>query len=83
MRNLDLEPKHNQAIRQEIGERLQLLLSRGRVEVPPRLRELVRRFGDDGELPLRDARSYGKTPSPERVGGLKSLDAWLVRKGAR
>jgi hypothetical protein len=83
MSALNLEPKHNQAIRQEIGERLRLLLSKGRAEVPPRLRELVHSFGDDGELPLRDARSPEKTPSPERVGGLKSMGAWLVRRGAR
>ena len=83
MSNLNLEPKHNQAIRQEIGERLRLLLSEGREEVPPRLRELVHSFGDDGEPPLRHARSPQKTPSLERVGGRKSLGAWLVRRGAR
>ena len=84
MSNLNLEAKHNQAIRQEIGERLRLLLSKGREEVPPRLRELVHSFGDDGEPPLTQARSLEKTPSsPEGVGGLKSVGAWLVRRGAR
>jgi len=83
MSNLNLEPKHNQAVRQEIGERLRLLLSEGREEVPRRLRELVHSFGYDGEPPLRHARSPEKTPSLERVGGRKSLGAWLVRRGAR
>ena len=91
MSNLNLEPKQNQAIRQEIGERLRLLLSKGHAEVPPRLRELVHGFGDDlvhgfgddGEPPFRNPRSPEKTPSSrERVGGLKSLGAWLVRRGA-
>ena len=53
---MNLEPKHNQAIRQEIGEHLRLLLSEGPTEMPPRLRELVHCYGDDGEPPLRDAR---------------------------
>jgi transposase len=82
MSNLNLEPKHNQAIRQEIGERLRLLLSKGQAEVPQRLRELVHGFGDDGEPPFRNPRSPEKSPSRERVGGLKSLGAWLVRRGA-
>jgi transposase len=83
MGNLSLEPKHNQAIRQEIGERLRLLLSKGQEEVSPRLRELFHNFGYDGDPPLRVARSPEKTPLPERVGGLKSVGAWLVRRGAR
>jgi transposase len=83
MSNLNLEAKHNQAIRQEIGERLRFLLSKGQEEVPPRLRKLVHNFGDVGEPPVRVARSPEKTPMPERVGGLKSVGAWLVRRGAR
>ena len=39
--------RHNLAIRQEIGERLQLLLSRDAEDIPPRLRQLVDRL--DGE----------------------------------
>ena len=83
MGNLNLEPKHNEAIRQEIGERLRLLLSKGQTDVPPRLHKLFHSFGYDGELPLKDVRSPEKTASPERVGGLKSVGAWLVRRGAR
>ena len=82
MSNLNLEPKHNQAIRQEIGERLQLLLSKEQEKVPPRLRELFHNFGDGGKPPSEVARSPEKTPLPERVGGLKSVGAWLVRRGA-
>ena len=49
MGGMDLEPKHNLAIRQEIGERLRILLPSQQTAMPAHLRELVRRFeGDDG-----------------------------------
>ena len=49
MGRMDLEPKHNLAIRQEIGERLRIMLPLHQTEMPAQLRELVRRFeGDDG-----------------------------------
>ena len=49
MGGMDLEPKHNLAIRQEIGERLRIMLPLHQTEMPAQLRELVRRFeGDDG-----------------------------------
>jgi hypothetical protein len=41
---MGLEPKHNLVIRQEIGERLRILLPIQQTEMPARLRELVRRF---------------------------------------
>jgi hypothetical protein len=44
MSDMGLEPKHNLAIRQEIGERLRILLPIQQTEMPARLRELVRRF---------------------------------------
>ena len=47
MRELNIDAKHNQAIRREIGERLQGFL-RVQPDVPPHLRELVRQFGEDG-----------------------------------
>ena len=41
---MTLDPKHNQAIREEIGERLRILLTR---EQPSkRLRELIARFDE-------------------------------------
>jgi transposase len=43
---MDLEPKHNQAIRDEIGARLRVLLSRDPPAVSPRLRTLLRRFDE-------------------------------------
>jgi hypothetical protein len=43
---MDLEPKHNQAIRDEIGERLLILLSRGPPAAPMRLRTLLRQFDE-------------------------------------
>ena len=46
-----IDAKHNQAIRREIGERLQGFL-RVQPDVPPHLRELVRQFeGDYRVLP--------------------------------
>ena len=44
MSDFDLERRHNQAIRHEIAERLQILLSRDKADVPPRLRELADRL---------------------------------------
>ena len=55
MRELNIDAKHNQAIRREIGERLGGLL-RDQPDVPAHLRELVRQFGEDGysALPPQD-----------------------------
>jgi len=41
---MDLEAKHNQAIREEIGERLRILLSREQPSMPDHLRPLLRRL---------------------------------------
>jgi hypothetical protein len=43
---IDLEPKHNHAIRDEIGDRLRVLLSREPPVVSARLRTLLRRFDE-------------------------------------
>jgi hypothetical protein len=43
---MNLEPKHNQAIRDEIGDRLRVLLSRESPAVSARLRTLLRRFNE-------------------------------------
>ena len=50
---MNLEPKHNQAIRDEIGDRLNVLLSREPPAVSARLHELLRRFDetDHGSVP--------------------------------
>ena len=45
---MNLEPKHNKAIRDEIGDRLRVLLSRERPAVSARLRTLLRRFDEAG-----------------------------------
>jgi hypothetical protein len=55
MSDTGLEPKHNLAIRQEIGERLRILLPVQQTEMPAGLRELVRRF-EGGNGPSDDAR---------------------------
>ena len=41
-----LDPKHNQAIREEIGERLRILLTREQPTLSKRLRELIARFDE-------------------------------------
>ena len=43
---MNLEPKHNQAIRDEIGNRLHVLLSREPPAASRRLRTLLRRFDE-------------------------------------
>jgi len=49
MSDMGLEPKHNLAIRQKIGERLRILLPVQQTQMPARLRSLVGRFeGSDG-----------------------------------
>ena len=55
MRELNIDAKHNQAIRREIGERLRGFL-RVEPDLPTHLRELVRQFGKDGysALPPQD-----------------------------
>ena len=49
---MNLEPKDNQAIRDEIGDRLRVLLSRKSPAVPPRLLGLVRRFDEAKQAPV-------------------------------
>jgi hypothetical protein len=41
---MNLEPKHNWAIRDEMGERLRILLSREEPALSPRLRHLLDLF---------------------------------------
>ena len=69
MHELNIDAKHNQAIRRGIGERLQDLL-REQPEVPARLRELVRQFGEDGDqaLPRQDF----STRLNERIARLRA-----------
>jgi hypothetical protein len=67
MRDLELEQRHNQAIRQEIGECLRAILSRAAVDIPPRLRDLVGRLDGD------------QASSPN-VQGRKSIIDWLYRR---
>jgi hypothetical protein len=45
MAHLNIDRKHNAAIRQEIAERLRHFLREQ--PVPPRFRQLVRQFGED------------------------------------
>ena len=43
---MDLEPMHNRAIRDEIGDRLRILLKREPPAVSAHLRTLLRRFDE-------------------------------------
>ena len=67
MGGMDLEPKHNLAIRQEIGDRLRIMLPLQQTEMPAHLRELVRRFeGDDGPRDKASRRIFWQDRKPWR-----------------
>jgi hypothetical protein len=79
---MNLEPKDNQAIRDEIGDRLRVLLSRKPPAVPPRLLGLVRRFDEV------DRASVGRTtpsivpdapPGLSKMSEARSVKSWLKR----
>jgi hypothetical protein len=67
---MNLEPKHNWAIREEIGDRLRALLSREEPPLPPRLHNLLDRFYDADGVPA-GARRRSRAPR----GGLRWLQA--------
>jgi hypothetical protein len=64
---MDLERKHNQAIREEIGQRLRGLLTPEPTKVPPRLRQLALRL---------DQQSLGDHDSPP-ISADMPTPAWL------
>jgi len=83
---MNLEPRDNQAIRDEMGDRLRVSLSQKSPAVPPRLLRLVRRFDE------MDRASAGQTtPSiaPEIPSGFtkvfktRSVKGWLNRLARR
>jgi hypothetical protein len=43
---MDLEPKHNEAIREEIGARLHILMHREQPNMPDHLRQLLQRLNE-------------------------------------
>jgi len=74
---MNLEPKHNQAIRDEIGDRLRVLLSREPPAVAARLRTLLRRFdeADHGSPSI-----VPDVPSgPAKVFEAHLVKSWLNR----
>ena len=77
VRELNIDAKHNQAIRREIGERLRGLL-RDQLDVPTRLCDLVRQFGEDGysALPRHDL-------STQLSAGIARLRAGLDHRNRR
>lgn len=70
---MNLEPKHNRAIRDEIGDRLRALLSREPTAAPVRLRTLLRRF-DEADHGSPSILSDGPSELP------KAFDAYLVKR---
>jgi hypothetical protein len=83
---MNLEPKDNQAIRDEMGDRLRVLLARNSPAVPPRLLKLVRRFAE-----TKGTSVGGTTPSiapdiPSRFTKMfetRSVKGWLNRLARR
>ena len=79
---MNLEPKENQAIREEIADRLRILLSRESLAVPPRLRRLVRRFDERGRASVGQA---APSIAPDirsgftKVFDTRSVKGWLNR----
>jgi hypothetical protein len=79
---MNLEPRDNQAIRDEIGDRLRILLSRKLPAAPPRLLGLVRRFDETKQGSA--GRSTPPTVPDIRPGFTKlfetrSVKGWLSR----
>jgi hypothetical protein len=83
---MNLEPKDNQAIRDEIGDRLRALLSRDSPAVPPRLQRLVRRFDERGRALIGQA---APSIAPDIRSGFtkvfetRSMKGWLSRLARR
>jgi hypothetical protein len=71
------EPKHNDAIRDEIGERLKTLLAREPSNLPPHLNQLLRRFDElDHEASpsiVPEAGAVAERPEPAPI------HPWLQR----
>jgi len=74
---MNFEPMHNQAIRDEMGDRLRVLLSREPSAVPTRLRTLIRRFdeADNGSPSIVQDVSSGLT----KVFKAHLAKSWLSR----
>jgi hypothetical protein len=72
-----LEPMHNYAIREEIGERLKTLLARERSNLPPSLARLLHRFDELDHVAspsiVPEADPEAERPEPS------SARAWLQR----
>ena len=76
-REMDLEPKHNQAIREEIGHRLRGLLTPEPTRLPRRLRQLALRLdqqypGGGDSPPLAP-----EIDMPAATSKVDPLSAWL------
>jgi hypothetical protein len=78
---MDLESKHNQAIREEIGHRLRSLLTREQTKVTPQLRQLALRL--DQQYLAREASPpiapEIEMPDDPVTSNVDPLTAWLNR----
>jgi hypothetical protein len=77
---MDLEPKHNQAIREEIGHRLRGLLTPEPTRLPPQLRQLALRLdqqylGGDDSPPM--VPEIDVPDDPAATSKVDPLSAWL------
>jgi hypothetical protein len=76
-RAMQLEPKHNNALRNEIGERLKTTLAREVPNLPPHLVELLQRL-DELDHDASPSIVPEASPEPERPEPAPS-PAWLQR----
>jgi hypothetical protein len=71
-----LDPKHNSAIREEIGTRLKIFLSRDKAPLPPQLSELVRRF-DETDTHVSPSIVPDAYPEPIEAPEFEPVSIWL------
>ena len=76
---MELDPKHNEAIRKEVGDRLQGLLPREPFPLPLHLGDLVRRLNEaDAPSLAADSVHLGAASNVESRAGW--LDKWRAFK---
>jgi hypothetical protein len=73
---MELNPKHNGAIREEIGERLEIFLFRHLGSLPPQLCELARRF-DEIDAGVSPSIVPGARSRPFKTSEPRPASIWL------
>jgi hypothetical protein len=77
---MQLDPKHNAAIRHEIGTRLEVFLSRDKAPLPPQLSELVHRF-DETDTHVSPSIVPDAYRRPIKASELEPASIWLIDTG--